>query len=889
MSLFSLIDKNHYLFLIGTSDNEYNLFFLNQIAETINSPTELISISIGDFINSSAIPHSFLLIKEVDRYLEQCNVEQVHTFIKKCRSLKNTGTLKVIFFLNLNNLHFSEGHPQIKSLFNESLYFIPNPDALTQLSFFSYPLSKDLRHHLLGVFEQKTTPIFIISLASRIIDNFYGRDFSSRDFQIIGGFEGLINIAGEKLEEALSAAGIQLELVNFFRPFINIDSTNYGSLVGQTKNSIIEISKSSPSEVEIFLNEAIKSEFVRESQPGIFELASKSLATYWEPFTKWVLLEVTLVNQYRGLQKMALQYHNNKGQLLSAAQIDEVNSWKSSFPFSTAWGEQYAPETEIIWNFIDYSILVNEANKEAETRKNRRLIRMTRAVAAVIGIAFILSFVAAIYAGIERKKAILSQNVAEKERIRALQSKEEADLQRIKAEEASQSESLAKIAAEKDRQAALLASEIAIQEKQNALLAKNNAEKEKEKAESARKDAEQAKVVAEQAREEALLAQAAEKEALAISVKNFENAEKLRLQQMASTMGLTASQLIREMKFSESLEKAVEAFELNTNNFGSVYEPVIAKALIEANTKFNALEYNFQKPIKKIQVSKDGNQVACLFIDDELIDYNLKNQETRIVASNASSLILDDNNSLWITTKDNRILTYSFTNGMIEEKNYLHTGSKLIGVVPLSGFLEDLLIIKENGMFNSSGNEVIPILNEESSPSDYKINSEHQLFFLKESAAISVFSLSDHNFFDKIDAISLPSEMEIRSFDFISTSNNIIIGDVTGNIYSYDLGQKSLQSLGNVHDSRISFLKAITLLNTPLIISASFDHTWKLTPIDITNNQLGQPITFQAHSGWITSAVYHEPTNQLVTAGNDKNLFYWQINLEEIVKNFNKI
>ena len=87
----------------------------------------------------------------------------------------------------------------------------------------------------------------------------------------------------------------------------------------------------------------------------------------------------------------------------------------------------------------------------------------------------------------------------------------------------------------------------------------------------------------------------------------------------------------------------------------------------------------------------------------------------------------------------------------------------------------------------------------------------------------------------------------------------------------------------------ISFLKAITLLNTPLIISASFDHTWKLTPIDITNNQLGQPITFQAHSGWITSAVYHEPTNQLVTAGNDKNLFYWQINLEEIVKNFNKI
>ena len=80
------------------------------------------------------------------------------------------------------------------------------------------------------------------------------------------------------------------------------------------------------------------------------------------------------------------------------------------------------------------------------------------------------------------------------------------------------------------------------------------------------------------------MAQEAEQEALAISMKNIQNAERLRLQQTASNMGLNASQLIREMKFNESLIKAVEAFQLNLDNSGFTYEPAIAKALIESNT-----------------------------------------------------------------------------------------------------------------------------------------------------------------------------------------------------------------------------------------------------------------------------------------------------------------
>jgi WD40 repeat protein len=103
------------------------------------------------------------------------------------------------------------------------------------------------------------------------------------------------------------------------------------------------------------------------------------------------------------------------------------------------------------------------------------------------------------------------------------------------------------------------------------------------------------------------------------------------------------------------------------------------------------------------------------------------------------------------------------------------------------------------------------------------------------------------------------------------------------------LKQKSLTTIGNFHDSRISYLKTVKVLDTELIISASYDHTWKLTPIDFSTNQLGQSVTFQAHSGWITSASYNESTNQLITAGNDKVLFKWHINLEEIVNKFNKI
>lgn len=889
MILESLLANNHFLFLIGTSDNDYNLFFLNQIPETLNSNSKLVSISPNAFIETSSFSDPLILIKDIDSNLEKLNYKEIQKFYEKCQTLRTEKKTKAIFFSKSTSLNFVHKHPLIKNLLNESLFFVPVPNAATQLSFFSNTPSKELKHHLTNFFEQHITPIFIIQLGSLIIDKFFSKNFSAADFQIFGGFEGLINIAEEKLKAALSTAGTQTALIEFFRPFLFIKNYNHWSFVPQTKSSIIQISQASNFAVENFLTEACKLKLIKEAPNDCYEIASESLINYWSPLKKWIHQEIALVNKYKELQKRALQYHNKEGTLLSAAQIDEVISWKASFSYSNYWGEQYAPETEIIWNFIDYSILINDANKEAETRKNRRLIRMTRTIAGVIGVAFILSFVAAIYAGIERKNAVIAQNNAEAERIKALQSKEEADLQRIKAEEASKSESLAKIAAEKERQAALLASEIAIQEKQNALLAKNNAEKEKERAERARKDAEQAKIVAEQAREEALIAQEAEKEALAISVKNFENTEKLRRQQMANTMGLTASQLIRELKFGESLKKAVEAYQLNTVNYGSIYEPAIAKALIEANTKFNALEFVFHTPIKKIQVSKDGLQVACLFLDDQLIDFNLKNKESHIVTTNVSSFILGNQNFLWITTKDNRVLTYDFTNQIIEEKNYSHTGAKLLGVVPSSELINDDLIIQENGIYETSGQKVIPFITDGSKPPAFKLNSEHNLFLLKESSALSIFRITANKTFDKIETISLPNEEIIMSFDFISSSNKIIIGDVSGNVHAYDLGQKSLQSLGNIHDSRISFLNVVKILNTPLIITASYDNTWKLTPIDFSSNQLGQPITFQAHSGWITSAFYHEPTNQLVTAGNDKVLFYWLINPEQITKNFNKI
>jgi len=888
MPLLSLLYTNHYLFLIGTTDNEYNQYFLNHIPQKLNTTDTLVSIELDAFLNAKSYPSPLILIYEVNLYLEKCTREEVNVFFEKCRLLKTTDKTKVIFFLNPDNLNFTHRHSQIKNLLNESLYFIPNPDASTQLSFFSTSLSEDLRQHLNKVFEHHTIPKFIIELASEIIEKFYGNNLSSNNFQKIGGFKGLISLAGSKLGDSISTAGIQSELINFFRPFLYVDSVNRTALVRQTKDQIVKISKTSEREVEIFLKEAIKIGFIKESSNEIFELSSNSIVNYWNPFNDWIQQEVKLVSKYRELQKLALQYHNQKGQLLSAAQIDELLNWKASFPYSNAWGEQYAPETEIIWNFLDYSILINDANKEAETRKSRRLIRMTRAVAAVIGIAFILSFVAAIYAGIERKKAEIAQNNAEDERLRALQAKEEADLQRIKAEEASKSESLAKIAAENERLAALTASELAIQEKQNALLAKKNAEYEKEKAELARIEAEKAKVVAEKAREEALIAQEAEKKALAISMKNFENAEKLRLQQLASNMGLTASQLIREMKFGESLKKAVEAYQLNMANLGSAYEPVIAKAIIEANTKFYASEFTFQKPIKKIQLSEDGQKLACLFLDDELMAFNLESQESHLIATNVNSFFLGINNSLWITSKTQKILNYSFNNQKVEEIKYPNVNSNILGVIPASEPFETHLIIQGNGIFESSGQQVIPFKNHHFKPPSLSINVDQKILLLKEGHSLSIYKLSSQKPFEKLDTLLLPNNELIMSFDLLVSSNKIIIGDIRGTIYLYDLGQKSLHVLGNIHDSRISFLKAVNVLNTPLIISASYDHTWKLTPIDFSNNQLGQPITFQAHSGWITSASYNQFNHQLFTAGNDKAVFIWNINLEQIVNNFNK-
>ncbi|MEY2950121.1 MAG: hypothetical protein RLZZ248_1322, partial [Bacteroidota bacterium] len=64
MPLLSLLYTNHYLFLIGTTDNEYNQYFLNHIPQKLNTTDTLVSIELDAFLNAKSYPSPLILIYE---------------------------------------------------------------------------------------------------------------------------------------------------------------------------------------------------------------------------------------------------------------------------------------------------------------------------------------------------------------------------------------------------------------------------------------------------------------------------------------------------------------------------------------------------------------------------------------------------------------------------------------------------------------------------------------------------------------------------------------------------------------------------------------------------------------------------------------------------------
>lgn len=849
-------------FLLSSGDADYDLDEIGRYCrQHFPQAARHVFIQAATSLASTVLPAKSddiaIITRYDDRYRSLSPEERFHDQ-QLVHTFRESGPI-VILYLNTA--------PPFLLQYPECTHLIPSLRTAEKISRFSMLAGKG---HLVSPDEAATCPIFIIDLCARIL--------TSRPEASFQGFKALINQQGQALQDEMLRYATPEHTEFFFRSFLTLQPG--GGITG-TANSLPDICEKSgldATTVSQLLDLAVAAEFIRPTENIRYTLASDTLLAYWQTLGDWAAKEEEAITQYLFFRKLALLYQERKGDLLSAAQLGEADKWQENLHFSKLWAEQYAPETELILNYISFSKQHHIADQEARERRRKRLLKLTRSIAIFVGIAFIVSSAAAVFAAVERNNALQSKTLADQEKRNAETARDQANDAARKALSARQAESVAKEIANQERLKALSARDEAEQEKNTALRARAEAEQERNAALRARTEAETAKTNAELQRQRAENAGAAEAAARQQATLNFNNAEKLRRQQMARNDALSSLQLYYEGKFAEGLQKAAAAYHTFTQHDGQPYNSDILKALITGDQALRQTIITAPHELKNIQSSPSGNTLVYQTIHGKLGTPTISTLP--IPLPNIQSYCLINDQLLAAGSSDGQLCLFSLAALSPLALIKATTGEPILHL----SYHKDLIAVSPGQIhYLDLSLNALRVVN------NPNINTRSRFPQLPHQEYLISFDNNTLNIIPQTSdakpypALAFPNPLT-ASTDILA-QDLIFAGDNQGFLHLANLRTGTILKSTKIHQSAITHCQLIHILNTPLLITAGFDHIIQIFPLEGPELHLLNPIDLRGHRSWIRSAVWDPQRQILTSAGNDKQIRTWSLNPIHIIEN----
>ena len=141
----------------------------------------------------------------------------------------------------------------------------------------------------------------------------------------------------------------------------------------------------------------------------IVDISHESLMRIWNRLKFWVDEEAESATQYQRLvQNMALHAKGAAG-LMTDPELSLMLDWRQRWQPNAAWAERYQPGFASAVVFLEKSREARDAALAAEQDRQRRELRRTRQIAAVLGTAFVLAVGFGGYALYEQRRATAEQ------------------------------------------------------------------------------------------------------------------------------------------------------------------------------------------------------------------------------------------------------------------------------------------------------------------------------------------------------------------------------------------------------------------------------------------------------------------------------------------------
>ncbi|HBH24377.1 MAG TPA: hypothetical protein DDY13_13250 [Cytophagales bacterium] len=597
---------------------------------------------------------------------------------------------------------------------------------------------------------------------------------------------------------------------------------------------------------------------------SLIEISHESLMRIWQRLKVWVEDEAESANMYRRLSEAAKMHQVGKTGLWRPPDLQLAINWMNKQKPTRVWAERYNQYYELAISFLENSRETYENEQRARELMQRRMLRRTRAVAVLLGVAAVISMLFFVFGWVQKMES-------EKQAELATQSAIEAEKQ---AKLARSAKARAEVEADKARE-----------QKERAEAARKEAEKseayaleQKSFAELKEQEAFQQKEIAEYQKVEADIARVFALEQERIARIERDKADRLRMLSISQSMALKSLSV-----GSEDLQGllAQQAYKFNEEYQGNSYDNFIYDGLYYALKGIEGEDFNRFKQhkdlVRAIAYEPDGTQyyttgsdgkiymwesfdnTAQLLYKHNYINYEMKvskDGQFLVVAGEAPYVLVID------------LLSFNYQkiyghNGPVTELKFLHNKAMFLSY----GTNDKTLRINDLENFQSTE---LKVFNHRVTAMAVS-NDDELLISANEMGQLHFWNLD--NIGETIKVIDI-TEQPIHAISFNHGGDLLAIGNEDGVVFLADMenGVEGFKILSGLlgQESRVS--EIVFSNNNELLATASYDGSVQMWIMDHLNKL---PLTFKDHNDYVWSISFNPSGNYLLTGSRDGSLKVW--------------
>ncbi len=609
----------------------------------------------------------------------------------------------------------------------------------------------------------------------------------------------------------------------------------------------------------------------------VLDISHESLMRVWERFIQWVAEEAESAQIYLRLAAAAAMYQEGKAALWRDPELELALRWQEQQQPTRGWAQRYDPSFERAVVFLDHSRSERDFAVATQELRQKQELQRSRLLAAGMSLAAVFFLLGLLYtinlyteSESNKREAVRQQEKAVKQEQIAVKERERAEKETKKAVEQENIAVSERQRAETEKERAITQEKIAVSEREHARIQEKIAINERQRAEQQKENAQAQEKIAVNERLRA--------------EKEKEKADKLSLLSLARALAFQAVRAKGSEKDDLPALLAVQAYRLNKQNNGSLYQPDIYHGLLNTSRRLKKdrpdLRINHTDNVRSLAASSKGTLIISAGEDGVL-------KQWQINASDAPTILMHAPQTRFrvvAISPGDQYVAAGASDGTVLIKSLANSEKEFLSVKAHTAVISGLVFLSNSQFLTTSHDSTIRVWQ---LPATGQMKVKNVQTFSCAGSVLCMALSSDQKTLAvgldtnviELHSIQSPDHNKthrtvnarLSALEFSTDGQKLAAGFADGIIRVWEanhLDGESVMFLG--HASGITDIDFNADSN--LMASGSLDHTIRLWSAKSPEDE---PVVLEGHDNWVLSIVFAADDLTLISGSADQTVRTW--------------